>query len=522
MTTDLTGDFELGEDEFDWDVFLPDPDEAEIEAEAAALEDEAELDLDDSDFDWEAALREDGDPESGAEDGARAGAAYDRIVDTVRRSFEEPEAEAVSDPDAEAEAELELIAVQDSVSSIAPDPGAEPEPELEPEPGLEPAVFIGGLVLVSAPDPELEPEPEPDRVSDLASTDDPVPTDELGPFDQLEPADDGPATTIVVDIDEEPDFEPQWGSAVSFAAEPDLEPETEVQPQRDQDQQSEALFVATPDPGPAPEFELAPEFALAPEFEWEPEPEPFSPLAEPEAAAASVWAVESAPMTPPELEPTWATAPAGPGEDSAAIESETDPMSGEPGEAEDGEATGGHTKRSRVFVATVVLASLFLVAVVALVAVRALHHPTDTVTATAPATARPPAHTAPAASPSSDAARLQSATDSIDSATTAASVGLTSLTAFPTPTNVETVINPYISSLQLYENVLSGSKVPAAARPAAASAKAQLRQDLQFLETIDGLPAAQLGTYLAQFDSDATRLQTTLSRLEQNLPRSAS
>ena len=53
MTTDLTGDFELGEDEFDWDVFLPDPDEAEIAAEAAALEDEAELDLDDSDFDWE-------------------------------------------------------------------------------------------------------------------------------------------------------------------------------------------------------------------------------------------------------------------------------------------------------------------------------------------------------------------------------------------------------------------------------------------------------------------------------------
>ena len=89
MTTDLTGDYGLGEDEFDWDVFLPDPDESEIAAEAAALEDEAELDLDDSDFDWEAALREDGEPEDGADDGARAGAAYDRIVDMVRRSFEE-------------------------------------------------------------------------------------------------------------------------------------------------------------------------------------------------------------------------------------------------------------------------------------------------------------------------------------------------------------------------------------------------------------------------------------------------
>ncbi len=38
MTTDLTGDFELGEDEFDWDVFLPDPDEVDPEAEAAALD----------------------------------------------------------------------------------------------------------------------------------------------------------------------------------------------------------------------------------------------------------------------------------------------------------------------------------------------------------------------------------------------------------------------------------------------------------------------------------------------------
>ncbi len=63
MTTDLTGDFELGEDELEWDVFVPDPDDAEIAAEAAALEDEDELDLDDSDFDWDSALRED--PESG-------------------------------------------------------------------------------------------------------------------------------------------------------------------------------------------------------------------------------------------------------------------------------------------------------------------------------------------------------------------------------------------------------------------------------------------------------------------------
>jgi hypothetical protein len=114
------------------------------------------------------------------------------------------------------------------------------------------------------------------------------------------------------------------------------------------------------------------------------------------------------------------------------------------------------------------------------------------------------------------------ATDAVDSATTAASVGLTSLAAFPTPTNVETVINPYISSLQLYQTFMSGAIVPAAAQPAAASAEAQLRQNLQFLDTIDGLPPQQLGAYLVRFDSDATRLQTTLSTLEQNLRAPAS
>ncbi len=101
-------------------------------------------------------------------------------------------------------------------------------------------------------------------------------------------------------------------------------------------------------------------------------------------------------------------------------------------------------------------------------------------------------------------------------------MGLTSLAAFPTPTNVETVINPYISSLQLYETFLSGTKVPASAQPAAASAEARIRQDLQFLESIDGLPAQQLGAFLVQFDTDATQLQTTLSTLEQDLRTPAS
>jgi hypothetical protein len=82
---------------------------------------------------------------------------------------------------------------------------------------------------------------------------------------------------------------------------------------------------------------------------------------------------------------------------------------------------------------------------------------------------------------------------------------------------VEKIVNPYVSSLQLYGTVLAGSKMPATAQSEASSAEAQVRQDLKFLDTIDALPAEQLGAYLKQFDSDATQLQTTLSALEQNL-----
>ncbi len=170
------------------------------------------------------------------------------------------------------------------------------------------------------------------------------------------------------------------------------------------------------------------------------------------------------------------------------------------------------SERSRVFTATVVLACLVLVVIAAAAFVYALHHPTAVAT-----TANAPAHAAASASSASDTARIQAATDALDSATTSASVALSSLSTFPTPSNVEKIINSYISSLQLYGTLLSGSTVPAPARADASSAEAQVRQDLQFLDTIDSLPPLQLGAFLKQFDTDATQLQTTLSALEQNL-----
>jgi hypothetical protein len=155
VTTDLTGDFGLSEEEFDWDVFVPDPDDTEIAAEAAAPDDEDELALDDSEFDWDAALREDPETEAGEDAGARAGAAYDRIVDTVRRSVEEPEPEADSDP------EPEPVAVQATEAQTATESESESEagaiamtakPEAEPLQG------------VWVPETEREPEAEPERV----------------------------------------------------------------------------------------------------------------------------------------------------------------------------------------------------------------------------------------------------------------------------------------------------------------------------------------------------------------------
>ena len=441
MTTDLTGDFGVDEEELDWDVFLPDPDEADMEAEAASLLDETELNLDDSDFDWEAALQEDADPENAAGEGARAGAAYDRIVDTVRRSSEEPEPEAEATP-------------RHGGEEPARDSGAASEATWEDEPGWVPAVRS-----VAEPDPQPE-----------------------APF--------------VADIDTPPEPE-QW---------PDLEQES---------------VLRETDPGPEVSFE--------PEHEAEPVAPRF---AEAPAQIGVVDVMEAAAAPSPEPDLTWAMAPSEPWEVDGARE----PTSAAPARTRHNrnraENDGGGKQRSRVFKATVVLACLFVVLVAAAVGVRAVHHPTTTAAPATHVVAPPSSNAANAGRATSAAAsaaaasaattRLQAATDAVDSATTAASVGITSLAAFPTPTNVETVINPYISSLQLYQTFLTATKVPASAQPAVASAQSQLRQDLQFLDTIDGLPPQQLGAFLVQFDTDATELQTTLSTLEQHLRSPAS
>ena len=304
--------------------------------------------------------------------------------------------------------------------------------------------------------------------------------------------------------------EPAWTMEPDAAAAPEPEPEPETE---QSEPQAAAVFVHGDErgtggpcasqnrsrtPEPAPEFEPA-EARIA-------------------TLAATVAAV--APAEPPPIEPFE------PGPDIASDQAAQWEEAGETTPAESpvprrtrksrARKQREQSERSRVFTATIVLACLVLVVIAAAALVYALHHPT----AAAPRR-NAPAHAAASASSSSDTARIQAATDALDSATTSASVGLSSLPTFPTPSNVEKVINSYISSLQLYGTLLSGSTVPAPARSDASSAETQVRQDLQFLDTIDSLPPLQLGAFLKQFDTDATQLQTTLSALEQNLRATA-
>jgi hypothetical protein len=459
MTTDLTGDFGLDEEEFDWDDFLPDPDDADIAALVGTREDDDDPALDDSDLDWEAALRDEPDPEG---DG-RAGAAYERIVDTVRRSFEEPEEAARAVPESHSipESWTEPADLDDDAEL---DLGAEFEPEL-PEPAL-----------LLDPEPELESElllePEPDLEAELLLEPEP----DLGPELLLEP-------------------EPEQ--------EPDLGPELLLEPE------------------PEPEQELGPELLLEPEPETEYVDVLHAELWVPTRRPDEDWSrdVEPEPDSRPDPDPPWGTerllaadVPPEPG-----AEPEGDPGSDDYGASPDGPAHArtrknrGAKERSRAFTVTFVLACLVLVVLAATLVVQSLHH-------TPPAITSPPARSAVPATASAAAARIETATHDVDSATAEVRAGIAAMTNFPTPASVATIIDPYISSLQLYEAVMAASKVPASAASEAANAEAEARRDLAFLETIHGLPPVQLGAFLGQVGAETTQLQATLSGLEQSLP----
>jgi hypothetical protein len=173
-----------------------------------------------------------------------------------------------------------------------------------------------------------------------------------------------------------------------------------------------------------------------------------------------------------------------------------------------------HSRRSRAFMTTAVLASLFVVFVVVMVVMVLLHHSTSP----PDHSANPPARTASTTAViAPETARLQTATTTMDTNASKTRSALHALHGIPTTVMVAAVINPYVSTLQHYQTVLSGAKVPSAARGAAAKVRALLSRDVQSLTTIDGLPPLRLGTYLEKFGPGVTQLQKDLGTLEHAL-----
>jgi hypothetical protein len=162
-------------------------------------------------------------------------------------------------------------------------------------------------------------------------------------------------------------------------------------------------------------------------------------------------------------------------------------------------------RRSRVFVVAVVLLCL-LFAFVAVAAIRSSHHnPTA-------ATLGPRAPSTSEVS-SSEVARVELATYAADRATITTRSNLKAISGIPTLTNVAAIILPYVTSLQRYETALAGTVVPAAAQSTVGGVRSLVRQDLQFLGTLDGLPSVGLGTYLAEVGRRSTQLQMAFSEV---------
>jgi hypothetical protein len=166
----------------------------------------------------------------------------------------------------------------------------------------------------------------------------------------------------------------------------------------------------------------------------------------------------------------------------------------------------------RVGTAVAGLVGILVVIVLAGVAAHALHgSPAST------AGSGPPAHPTSSAPGPSQVAALADGTNDIVSATTATQAGFAAMKGLPTPATVAVITNPYVDSLQLYAALLAESTVPPAARAADRQVSAQVRSDVDFLESINGLPPVELGTFLHSFYTHAAVLQAQLGALERDL-----
>lgn len=163
--------------------------------------------------------------------------------------------------------------------------------------------------------------------------------------------------------------------------------------------------------------------------------------------------------------------------------------------------------RDKAFTVKAALAALLVVFLTVAVVMVLLRHSGTTPTRSAQVVVAAP----------SDVARAQASTRELNAETDATRAALHQLPGIPTPLNVGAVINPYVESLRSYGTFLATAKLPGGPRPAAALTQTLVTQDLQHLETINGLPALRLGSYLEQFTLDAARFQAALDSLQQSL-----
>ena len=121
------------------------------------------------------------------------------------------------------------------------------------------------------------------------------------------------------------------------------------------------------------------------------------------------------------------------------------------------------------------------------------------------------------ASSPANVARLESAITDVQSASSGAQAGLTTLTVFPTPPRVATIINPYVDSLQLYETLASSVTVPR--RPAAPRARPTRRCTRTSASSgpSTGCPPFSLAPSLTGSSPSSTQLQSTMDALQHAL-----
>ena len=453
--------------------------------------DESQLDLDDSEFAWDKAL-EGEDPEAEAlerAEAARIEAVFTRMEDTVRRTFE-------SEVEDEALVQSERSWLDGAHDLEIPD---HPEPEL---------VLLDEAALPSVRPSDQDREPDTEEPEPLILDDVEIEPDRTGAEllagQPAAPAIDPDSEDFEFD-DEDAGYEAAGYEAAGYEAA--RYEQIEAEPGED----PEPVVAPAPVPVPAwgPETDLPPFTAssLRPDDEHEASWEPVG-----EHGFGPEPGYEPGYEDEPQPAPFWADA------DSA----EPEPAGAEPATA-DGKAIDdapGHPTRRGMRVAAVAVACVAVVLAAGLVATRVLNRTTTPVArpaAARPVVTTPPATTLPVESPALAAARLQTATDEADSATTTALAGLSSLPSFPTPTNVAAVVNPYVASLLLYQAYLSGATVPASARQDTTTASEEIRNDLTFLDTINGLPPIELGSFIGQFQSDTAQLQSTLVSIEHDL-----